>query len=118
MLALGTRTKDDVCQLLHVLTRMIIIDYPSPLQSAPGTARVWHLLQHAMVIIAGMVPVIGDIDQAQPVTIDLAENSLEQCGELCRQGALTRFGHVAQIHGPQTLPSPIRQGTGRRAALT
>ena len=80
MLALGSRPKDDLRQLLHVLTRMVIIAHPSPLQNAPGTARGWHLLQHALVIIAGVIPVIGDLDPAKPVAVDLAEDSLEQRG--------------------------------------
>src|SRR2546427_7180076 len=51
MLALGSRTKDARRQLLHVLTRM---------------GR-----------IAGVIPVIRYIDQAQPGAIDLAEDGLE-----------------------------------------
>src|SRR5262249_9342094 len=94
-LTLSAGTKDDVCQLLHVLARMVIIDNPSPLQGAPGTAWVWHLLQDAMVIIAGVIPVIGHIDQTQPITINLAENGLEQRSELGRQGPLARLRHVA-----------------------
>src|SRR5262249_17762126 len=74
ILTLSARTKDDVRQLLRVLARMVIVDNPYPLQITPRTVCVWHLLQRAMVIIARVIAVIGHIDQAQPLAIDLAEN--------------------------------------------
>jgi len=43
---------------------MIEIDDPSPLQTTPGSARVGHLLEHAMIVIAGVITLVGHIDQA------------------------------------------------------
>jgi hypothetical protein len=79
--------------------------------------RVWHLLHHARVIIAGVIPCIGHRDPAQPLAIDLAEEGLEQRVSLSRQGALTRCTPVPQIHGPQTFPTAIAHRDGRRGAL-
>jgi hypothetical protein len=41
---------------------MVIIDNAYPVEAAPGAAWIGHLLQHALVIIAGMIAVIGYID--------------------------------------------------------
>ena len=107
-LALSARPQEDRRQLLHVLTRMVRIDNASPLQGAPGTARVGHLLQHALVVSAGVIPIISAIDQAQPVAIDLPEDGLEQRGSLGGQGSLPRLRHVAQIHCPHTFPTAVQ----------
>ena len=116
-LTLRAGTEDDVCSLLDVLAGMVRIDHPSPLQGAPGTARVGHLLQDALIIITGGLPVIGARDQAQPIAIDRAEDSLEQRGELGRQGALPRLRHVAQRHRPDTFPTAVQHGDGRCGSL-
>ncbi len=54
-----------------------------------------------------MRALIGHRDQAQPLAIDLPEDALKQSVSLRREGALTRLRHVAQRHGPQTLPTAI-----------
>lgn len=48
-----------------------------------------------MGIIAGVIAVIGHIDQPEPLAIDLAEDVLKQRVSLRREGALTRLRHVA-----------------------
>lgn len=70
-----------------------------------------------MVIITGVIACIGHRDQAKPFAIDPAEDILEQSVSLRRQGSLPRLRHVAQIHGPQTLPAAISHRDGRRGAL-
>jgi hypothetical protein len=74
-------------------------------------------VQHALVVITGVISVIGDRDQAQPVAVDLAEAGLERRGSLCHQGPLPRLRHVAQIHGPQTFPTTLEDQDRRRGAI-
>ena len=69
------------------------------------------------VIITGVISVIGDRDQAQPVAVALAEDGLEQRSSLCRQGSLPRLRHVAQIHGPQPFLTIIEDRDRRRGTL-
>jgi len=92
MLTFGSKTKDDVRQPLHVLAHMIIIDHPYPLQVAPRTAQVWHLLEHAMEIIARVIAFIGHRDQGQPLAIDLAQDVVEQGASWRGQDLLTGSG--------------------------
>jgi hypothetical protein len=113
----GPGPKHAIRQLLHVLAGLVIIDHPSPLQRAPGPARVWHRRQHALVIIAGVLAVIGHRDQPSPLALNLAADILQPRVSLRSEGALTRLRHVAQRHGPETLPTAVSHRDGRRGAL-
>jgi hypothetical protein len=65
--------KNRVGQLLKVLTSMIKIDNLYPLQYPPGTARIDHLFENAVVVGTGVMAFIADIDQASAVAIDSSE---------------------------------------------
>ena len=51
-LCLGARSKDRLSELWHIAVRMIKIDDATPLQATPGAARIDHLLEAPVVIIA------------------------------------------------------------------
>src|SRR5688572_8688128 len=94
VLRLASRPEDRVRQLLDILTSMIKIDDPYPLELTPGTARVHHLFEVLVVIGAGVMALIADIDQTQALIINLSENCFEQITELIRDRPLTGFGHL------------------------
>jgi len=60
-----------------------------------------------MIIGAGRIAVIGHIDQAQSLAVDLAQEVAEHSSSLRRQGLLTGLGHVTELPRPKPLPSAL-----------
>src|SRR6266446_3628049 len=64
--ALGRRATQGVGSLLDVQARVVVVDNPSPLESAPGALWIGHLLPYPVGILTGMVPIITARDQQRP----------------------------------------------------
>src|SRR5215216_860945 len=60
-----------------------------------------------------MVAIIADIDQAEAVSVDLAQDVLEQSGQLRRERRLPRLWHLAQIPRANALATAIQDRDGR-----
>ena len=74
-------------------------------QKAPRRARIGHLLQHVLIIIAGMIAVIGHRDQASPLAIYLAQDGVEQGVSLRRHAAVSPLQGAAQYAEEHRLAS-------------
>ena len=92
---------------------MRVVDDPYPRQVAPGALGIEHLFQHAVVVGTGMIAIIADRDQAEALSIDLAQDVLEQSGQLSRERRLPRLWHLAQIHRANALATAMQARDGR-----
>ena len=105
-------------QLVDVLTGMVVVDDPLPLQRLPGTARVPHRLQHPLVILGRVMPRVGDVGQPRQRPRPPRQHVGDQPGQLPRQRPLTRLGHPPQVDRPQPPPGAVvdrERGRGRLA---
>src|SRR5712692_8173308 len=110
---LGRRAKQGIRQLCDGEAGMRVVDDPYPRKVAPGALGIDHLLQHAVVVVTGMVAIIADRDQAQALSVDLAQDVLEQSGQLGRERRLPRLWHLAQIHRADALATAMQYRDGR-----
>ena len=67
---------------------MIVVNNAYPLECVPRALGVLHLLQHVVVVMTWMLSISADRDQAETLTVDMAQDVLEESGQLRGQGGL------------------------------
>ena len=90
---------------------MGVVDDPYPREVAPGTPWIVHFFEYIVVIVTWVVPIIADRDQAEVLAVNVAQDVLEQGGQLRGPSRLSRLWHLPQIHRPQALATAVQYET-------
>jgi hypothetical protein len=105
-------------QLVDVLTGVVVVDDPLPLQGLTGAARVSHRLQHPLVVGGLVMTRVGDVGQSRQRPHPPREHLGDQPRQLLRQRPLARLGHPPQVDRAQPQPAAVVDrecGRGRLA---